>query len=64
MRCYIGRTGDGFELDPERILALDFGEHRFAVPLDSDNSRGPESAHPIRVGEDGRTSPRGGFRIW
>ncbi|WP_329243582.1 hypothetical protein OG223_06290 [Streptomyces sp. NBC_01478] len=64
MRCYIGRTVDGFELDPERILALGFGEHRFVVPLDSDNGWGPESAHMIGVGEDGRPSPRGGFWTW
>lgn len=29
MRCYIGMTVDGYEEDPERILALHFGEHRF-----------------------------------
>ncbi|MET7302546.1 site-specific integrase [Embleya sp. NPDC005575] len=49
MRCYIGETVDGCELDPDRILALDFGEHRFIVPLDSDTSGGPESAHMVGV---------------
>lgn len=64
MRCYIGRTVDGFELDPERILALDFGQHRFVIPLDSDSSKGPESAHMVGVGENGLPSPRGGFWVW
>jgi hypothetical protein len=64
MRRYIGETVDGFELDPDRILALDFGEHRFVVPLDSDTGGGPESAHVVGVGEDGRPSPLGGFWVW
>ncbi|MGX9882601.1 hypothetical protein [Streptomyces sp. NPDC002276] len=64
MRRYIGRTVDGFELDPERILALSFGEHRFVVPLASDNAQGPESAHMVGVDEVGRTSPLGGFWTW
>ncbi|MFJ5309389.1 hypothetical protein [Streptomyces sp. NPDC088350] len=41
MRHSIGNTVDGFELDPDRILAPDLGRHRFVVPLDSDASRGP-----------------------
>jgi hypothetical protein len=64
MRCYIGRPVDGFELDPDRILALDFGQHRFVIPLDSDSSGGPEPAHMVGVGENSLPSPLGGFRVW
>lgn len=64
MRCYIGKTVDGYELDPVRILALDFGEHRFVIPLDSDSSGGPEAAHMVGVDESGRASIRGGMWIW
>ncbi|RPE47045.1 hypothetical protein EDD90_10466 [Streptomyces sp. Ag109_O5-1] len=64
MRCYIGKTVDGCEEDPERILALHFGEHRFVIPLDEGSSLGPESAHLIGVDESGRTSPLGGMWIW
>lgn len=64
MRCYIDSTVDGFELDPDRILALHFGQHRFVIPLDSDSSGGPESAHMVGVDKRGRTSPRGGFWVW
>ncbi|WP_331738249.1 hypothetical protein [Embleya sp. NBC_00896] len=56
MRCYVGETVDGYEWDPDRILALDFGEHRFVIPLDSDTSGGPESAHMVGVDESGATS--------
>ncbi|MEU6213427.1 hypothetical protein ABZ891_26435 [Streptomyces sp. NPDC047023] len=64
MRCYIGETVDGCEEDPERLLALHFGEHRFVIPLDDGSSLGPESAHVIGVDEDGRPSVRGGMWIW
>ncbi|MER5532169.1 hypothetical protein [Streptomyces mirabilis] len=64
MRCYIDKTVDSFELDPDRILALDFGEHRFIIPLDSDSSGGPESAHMVGVDGSGRTSVLGGMWIW
>ncbi|MFG1811063.1 hypothetical protein [Streptomyces sp. NPDC049040] len=64
MRCYIGKTVDGYELDPDRILALDFGEHRFVIPLDSDSSGGPEAAHMVGVDESGRASVLGGMWIW
>ncbi|MFE2165868.1 hypothetical protein ACFXB3_12470 [Streptomyces sp. NPDC059447] len=64
MRCYIGKTVDGCELDPDRILALDFGEHRFVIPLDSDSSGGPEAAHMVGVDESGRASVLGGMWIW
>lgn len=45
MRYYIGNTVDGVELIPDRLLALDFGEHRFVIPLDQDSRVGPEAAH-------------------
>ncbi|MEU1601567.1 hypothetical protein ABZ468_55320 [Streptomyces sp. NPDC005708] len=59
MHGYIGKTVDGYELDPDRILALDFGEHRFAIPLDHDSRVGPEAAHFL--GTDGVV---GGMWIW
>ncbi|WP_326791143.1 hypothetical protein [Streptomyces sp. NBC_00151] len=64
MRRYIGETVDGYKLDPDRILALDFGEHRFVIPLDSDSSGGPEAAHMVGVDENGNTSILGGMWIW
>ncbi|MFD5722641.1 hypothetical protein [Streptomyces sp. NPDC127036] len=64
MRCYIGKTVDGYEEDPERLLALHFGEHRFIIPLDDGSSLGPEAAHLVGVDESGRTSPLGGMSIW
>ncbi|MFE9332391.1 hypothetical protein [Streptomyces sp. NPDC006925] len=64
MLRYIGETVDGCELDPDRILALDFGEHRLVVPLDPDSSGGPEAAHMVGVDESGRTSVLGGMWIW
>jgi hypothetical protein len=45
MRYYIGKTVDGFELIPDRLLALDFGEHRFVIPLDQDSRTCPKAAH-------------------
>jgi hypothetical protein len=45
LRYYIGKTVDRVELIPDRLLALDFGEHRFAIPLDQDSRVGPEAAH-------------------
>lgn len=45
MRYYIGKTVDGYELVPGQLLALDFGEHRFAVSLDDGSRVGPEAAH-------------------
>ncbi|MFC9338435.1 hypothetical protein ACFT0G_19870 [Streptomyces sp. NPDC057020] len=64
MRNYIGETVDDSELDPDRIIALRFGRHRFVVPLDDGSSRGPESAHMIGTDETGRTSILGGFWVW
>ncbi|MET9295800.1 hypothetical protein [Streptomyces sp. NPDC003077] len=56
MRRYIGETVVGCELDPDRILAVDFvEEHRFAIPLDHASRVGPEAAHLIGVDERGRT---------
>lgn len=63
MRCYIGKTVDGYELDPDRILAVDFGEHRFAIPLDQASRVGPEAAHLIGVDETGQTDARAMW-IW
>ncbi|MBC6449559.1 hypothetical protein [Actinokineospora xionganensis] len=58
MRYYIGLTIDSYELVPDRYLAVDSREHRFAIPLDDDSSYpGPEAAHLIVP--DG-----GGFWIW
>ncbi|WP_318211431.1 hypothetical protein [Streptomyces sp. SJL17-1] len=64
MRRYIGETVDGCELDPDRIIALHFGEHRFAIPLDDGSSGGPEAAHLVGTDESGRTSVLGGVWIW
>ncbi|GGS88073.1 hypothetical protein GCM10010286_11010 [Streptomyces toxytricini] len=64
MRCYIGKTVNGGEVDPDRVIALHFGEHRFVIPLDCESSSGPESANLVGVDEDGRTSVRGGFWVW
>jgi hypothetical protein len=63
MRYYIGKVIDGCELIPHRYLAVDSGEHRFAVPLDDDSRNGPEAAHLIGVDENGRTDPRM-FWVW
>ncbi|MFE7094388.1 hypothetical protein [Streptomyces erythrochromogenes] len=64
MRCFIGKTVDGCALVPDRILALNLGEHRFVIPLDSESSGGPESAHLVGVDESGRASISGGMWIW
>lgn len=64
MRCYIAKTVDGYEEDPERSLALRFGEHRFVIPLDDESSMGPESAHIVGIDESGHTSVRGGMWVW
>jgi hypothetical protein len=58
MRYYIGKTIDGYELVPNRYLAVDSGEHRFAIPLDDDSRTGPEAVHLIGVDEYGRTDTR------
>lgn len=58
MRSYIGKTVDGCELYPNRILALDFGEHRFVIPLDQASRVGPEAAHLIGVDGRGQTDLR------
>ncbi|MBD0740867.1 hypothetical protein BG418_05160 [Streptomyces sp. CBMA152] len=55
MRYYVGKTVDGYELDPDWMLAVDFGEHRFAIPLDRASRVGPEAAHLIGVDERGQT---------
>ncbi|WP_051367032.1 hypothetical protein [Hamadaea tsunoensis] len=53
MRNYISKTVDEVELVPDGFLALDFGEHRFAVPLDEGSRTGPESAHLLMPDADG-----------
>ncbi|MFI5611793.1 hypothetical protein [Amycolatopsis sp. NPDC051903] len=45
MRYFVGMTIDECELIPGRFLAVDSGEHRFAVPLDAESRPGPEAAH-------------------
>jgi hypothetical protein len=58
MRYYIGTVIDGCELIPNRHLAVDSGEHRFAIPLDDDSRTGPEAAHLVGVDETGQTDTR------
>lgn len=64
MHRYIGKTVDGYEEDPERILALHFAVHRFTIPLNDGSSLGPESAHLVGTDASGTTSPLGGMWIW
>lgn len=61
MRYYIGKTVEDCELVPDRYLAIDSGEHRFAIPLDDDTCSGPESAHLVGVDECGQTDLQ---RLW
>jgi hypothetical protein len=61
MRHYIGKTVDGFELVLDRFLALDFGEHRFAIPLDQDSRTGPEAVHLLIPDASGAANSR---RMW
>ncbi|GAB4052360.1 hypothetical protein [Catellatospora paridis] len=63
MRSYIGTTVDGFELIPDRFLALDFGEHRFVIPLDEASRSGPEAAH-LQIPDPGGSSGRHHLWIW
>jgi hypothetical protein len=58
MRSFIGKTVDDYELFPDRLLAVDFGEHRFAIPLDQASRVAPEGAHLIGVDERGQTDAR------
>lgn len=60
MRYYIGKTVDEVELIPDRLLAIDSGEHRFAVPLDPDTRPGPEAAH-LLIPDSGAP---GGRQMW
>ncbi|WP_116200183.1 hypothetical protein [Amycolatopsis circi] len=61
MRSYIGTVIEHCEVIPHHYLAVDSGEHRFAVPLDDESRTGPEAAHLIGVDENGQTDPR---RMW
>ncbi|MEV4601998.1 hypothetical protein AB0K15_31930 [Amycolatopsis sp. NPDC049253] len=58
MRAFVGVVIDGCEVIPGRYLALDSGEHRFAVPLDDESRIGPEAAHLVGVDENGQPDPR------
>ncbi|QRP48073.1 hypothetical protein [Amycolatopsis sp. FDAARGOS 1241] len=49
MRYFIGETIDECAPFPDRYLAVDSGEHRFAIPLDAESRPGPEAAH-LRTG--------------
>jgi hypothetical protein len=64
MRYYIGKTVDGFELVVDRFLALDFGEHRFAIPLDQDSRVGPEAAHLLLPAAVGCAAAEYQMRTW
>jgi hypothetical protein len=61
MRYYIGKTIDDYELIPHRYLAIDSGEHRFAIPLDNASHTGPEAAHLIGIDTNGQTDPQ---KLW
>jgi hypothetical protein len=58
LRCYIDKVIDACELVPGRYLAVDSGEHRFAIPLDDDSRTGPEAAHLIGVAENDHADTR------
>ncbi|TDU01646.1 hypothetical protein EDD99_0004 [Streptomyces sp. 846.5] len=47
MLHYIAKTIDHCAAEPGRYLAVDSGEHRFAIPLDHHSRPGPEAAHLI-----------------
>lgn len=61
MLSYIGTVIDHCELVPDRYLAVDSGEHRFAIPLDEDSRTGPEAAHLVAIDESGWTDQR---QLW
>ncbi|GGP12770.1 hypothetical protein LDL08_18540 [Nonomuraea glycinis] len=63
MRHYIGRVIDDYELVPTRFLAVDSGEHRFAIPLGEDSRVGPEAAHLV-IPEDAADGGQHGMWIW
>ncbi|MEU9890665.1 hypothetical protein [Sphaerisporangium sp. NPDC051011] len=63
MRYYIGKVIDEYELLPDRFLAVDSGEHRFAVPLDPDSRKGPEAAHLV-IPEDAIEGRQRALWIW
>lgn len=58
MRHYIGKVIDACELVPDRYLAVDSGEHRFAIPLDDGSRTGPDAAQLIGVDENGQADTR------
>lgn len=61
MRYFIGKTVYEVELIPDVLLAVDCGEHRFAVPLDEASRSGPEAAQLVFPGVSGEASGR---RMW
>lgn len=61
MLSYIGTVIDHCELVPDRYLAVDSGEHRFAIPLDEDSRTGPEAVHLVGIDESGWTDTR---QLW
>ncbi|MEV3982138.1 hypothetical protein [Nonomuraea sp. NPDC049758] len=63
LRHYIGHVIDGYEMMPARFLAVDSGEHRFAIPLGEDARVGQEAAHLV-VPEDAARDGRHGMWIW
>ena len=60
MRYFIGKTVDDVVLVPDRLLAVDSGEHRFAIPLDPESRRGPDAAHLLVPDDDAS----GGHHRW
>lgn len=58
MRYFVGNVIDGYEVVPHSYLAVDSGEHRFAIPLDDDSRSGPEAAHLVGVDENGQPDAR------
>ncbi|MEV7969260.1 hypothetical protein AB0O34_25220 [Sphaerisporangium sp. NPDC088356] len=63
MRYYIGKVIDAYELVPDKFLAVDSGEHRFAIPLNDDSRNGPEAAHLV-IPEEAAKGSQHGLWIW
>ncbi|MFJ2032809.1 hypothetical protein [Streptosporangium sp. NPDC087985] len=60
---YIDKVIDAYELLPDKFLAVDSGEHRFAVPLDVGSRKGPEAAHLV-IPEDAAEGRQHALWIW
>jgi hypothetical protein len=63
LRYYVGLTVDDVALVADRLLAVDSGEHRFAVPLDHDSRRGPAAAQ-LLVPASGDAASGGRRWVW